>query len=163
MQDGWELEPLPITEGASVEPTVDLPAGISSGMLSDEHHGLSVDVPSGWKAWPGSPESRTRLHMEHVLSGATLKVHLVEEEDTWPSRDNCQWNSQVEGISSGLKHRGQVDSAVCWPEVPGDSRHLGWHLSLEEQHWLIEVKVPGGRAGLVDEALDALLPSLSFE
>ena len=69
----------------------------------------------------------------------------------------------MEGLSSGLKHRGSVDSAVCWPEVPGDTRVLAWQLRDYEAHWLVEVRIPGGSAGLVDEALDALLPAFVFE
>ena len=163
VQDGWELDPLVETVDAPTEEVVDLPTGVSSGILRDGEEGLWVDVPSGWRAWPGAPDSSTRMHLEHALTGATVQIHRLEVQEEWPARNGCDWTLSVNGLSSGLKHRGAIDSAVCWPDVPGDSRLLAWRFASNQSGWLVEAKIPGGSAGLVDEALDALLPSLSFE
>ena len=163
VQDGWELDPLVETEVSSSTPGPDLPTGITSGILRDDGYGISVDVPAGWRAWPGAPDSPTRLHMEHALTGAMVQVHRRDVNEDWPSRSGCEWTLSVDGLSSGLKHRGAIDSAVCWPDVPGDSRLLAWRLTSTHFAWLVEAKIPGGSAGLVDEALDGLLPRLSFE
>ncbi|MEC7240216.1 MAG: hypothetical protein VXW32_03170 [Myxococcota bacterium] len=162
--DVWELEPLTPQQGEEGgQTTVDLPAGITGGAVHDEGTGLFIEVPDGWRAWPGTPESLTRLHLEHAMTGASVQVHRGGSRQDWPARPGCSWSDEVEGLSSGLKHRGVVETAVCWPEVPGDSRILAWRLRDYEEVWLIEVRVPGGSAGLVEEALDTLMPNLAFE
>jgi hypothetical protein len=165
IQDVWELEEPDESgaESADIVAVVDIPSGITSGVLRDEEHGLAVDIPGGWRAWPGPPDSKTRLHLEHAMTGASVLVHYGAGLESWPVRKGCAWNVPVSGLSSGLKHRGEVDSAVCWPEIPGDSRLLAWRLLDYEEQWVVEAKIPGGSAGLVDEALDALLPSIAFD
>ena len=163
--DLWELEPMkdaPPPEAAE-PPEDDLPNGLTNVSLHDDESGVTVAIPSGWRAWPGAPNSPIRFHLEHALSGATFRLQHSDEMPAWPQDSSCKWSFEETGLYSGLKHGGAVESATCWPEIPGDSRRIAWRLEDSRQFWLVEVEVPGGAAGIVDEALELLMPGIDFE
>ena len=166
--DFWENEPIAEEVGNAVQEDEEdeedaLPSGITSGVFEDSSTGLSVRIEPGWKAWPGAPSSPIRIHMEHVQTGAALRIQHALEMIPLPVHGACEWELSEKGMYTGLKHAGEVIFSSCWPAVPGDARRLAWQLHAGGGHWIVEVEVPGGQAGLVDEALELVLPGVMLD
>jgi hypothetical protein len=160
----WDVEFFNSAEGAG-NPTAEEPAfkdQISEAVWEDEGSDLVAIIPEGWLAWPGAPGAAVRLHMEDPTSGLLLRVFFGDRELEWPYAEDCSWRTEASGFSSGLRISGELSYSECWPVIPGDGRRLAWRFLKQNVFWLVEARVPGGKAAKAGESLDTLLPGLTF-
>jgi hypothetical protein len=164
VEEAWEVEVFsPGEQVVAPQPAESQsPSSIGQGHWEDQVTGLTVAIPDGWMAWPGAPAATVRLHMEHQQSGLHIRVFWGSEPLEWPESQDCEWGVEERGISSGLRIGTQPFFANCWPKVPGAGKRIGWRFEQNEGWWLVEAKIPGGHAGVGDQALEALLPGMRF-
>jgi len=164
VEEPWEVEVYSARvrgpEEAANQAVADEP--LVDTLWSDSETELSLHVPEGWLAWPGAPSAEVRLHLEHTLSGTQLRVFHTMTAREWPVSEACAWSFEDLGAYSGLRVSGALAFASCWPNIPGGERRAAWRFEGRGGFWLVEARIPGGRAGLAEEAIEGALPEFQF-
>jgi len=124
---------------------------------------LTVAVPRGWVATPGTDGNDVRVVLQDPEGDVTITIAGTRGDTLTPRPlPGCTWTFVDAARYRAVKVRAEVLAATCTPEDPDAPRILAYVVGNEGMVWHVEGKVTPGRlrAGKVD--LDVVAGGVRF-
>lgn len=151
----------PLIETHAVVP---VPTGrVDQAVYVDSLYALSVAVPKGWVATPGSNGGDVRVVLQDP-EGDLIVTIAGTRADTLAPRPlpGCTWTFTDAARYRAVKVRTEVMAATCTPDNPEHPRILAYMVAHEGMVWHVEGKITPGRLGPAKVDLDLAAGGIRF-
>lgn len=146
-------------------PTVaPVPTGrVTSDIYVDGTFPLSVAVPRGWIATPGSDGGDVRVVLQDPEGDVTVTLAGTRGETLVPRPlPGCTWTFTDAARYRAVKVRAEVLAATCTPQDADAPRTLAYAVGHEGMVWHVEGRITPGRLRAGKADLDLVAGGVRF-
>lgn len=148
---GWgcakPAAPPPGTASPAAPPPLEPAGAVVDGVFHDARYGLTVRLPPGWTASPGTEDSAMRVRLDgRGASPTRVELWRFGEPALRPrDRSGCSWTFEDVGPYFGVPGAEDILLATCTPEAPTEPRVFAWITVMGAATWQLEVHAPSTR------------------